>query len=276
MHRLAFALMVLAACGTTDDQRPTTVQYATEAILAPTCGAAQCHSTFKQARGDVFDTVEGARHSLVDNGLIQLDSRNYSKTDPTKVDFTTEPLIVWITQTDPFRRGIGRMPYDAPMPNADIDYLKRYIQAGAPGAACNPTLGNACKNTDLVTCTADWSFGTLVHACRPPNEDGCSAGGCVCGPDYGDCDMDPTNGCELQLNTDAKCGGCATTCMGDKHCAMFGQAHQCQCASGTDACNTMAPNTCIPLNTNQNCGACGHACTAPQTCQGAAGSEVCQ
>lgn len=278
MHRPALALVVLAACGTDEDLRPLTVQYATEAILGPTCGAAQCHSSFTQAKGDVFDTVEGARHSLVDNGLIQLDSARYSATEPTKIDVANEPLIVWISAIDPFRRGIGRMPYDAPMPNTDINYLKKFIQAGAPGAACDPDLSaTACNNTNLMTCTADWSFGALIHACKTPNEVGCSAGGCVCGVDFGDCDMDPTNGCELQLDMDARCGGCTTTCMGDKHCATFGQGHQCQCAAGSDVCNAATPNTCVPLDTNQNCGACGHACTgATPTCTLVSGAEVCR
>ncbi|MDB4953950.1 MAG: hypothetical protein JWO36_1519 [Myxococcales bacterium] len=275
MHRLAFALLVLAACGTDNDQRPLTVQYATEAILAPTCGAAQCHSTFTQANGVVLDTVEGARPTLA--ALIRLDSNFFSTKDPTKVDFTLEPLIVWITQTDPFRRGIGRMPYDAPMPNADIKYLERYIQAGAPGAACDPAVRFACDNTNLVTCDADWSFGAPAIACLPPNATGCQGGGCVCGPDYGDCDADPSNGCELQLSTDTSCGGCTTKCMGDKHCAAFGQGHLCQCADGSDVCDaTNAPNTCTPLNTVMHCGACGTQCTGTQTCKLVAGAQVCQ
>ena len=199
MHRLALALVVVAACGTDEDLRPLTVQYATEAILGPTCGAAECVTPRSPRRGATCSTRSRARRrSLVDNGLIQLDSMNFNATDPTKLDFSNEALIVWITTTDPFRRGIGRMPYDAPMPNTDINYLKKFIQAGAAGARWrNPALLMNCNNTNLVTCTPDWSFGAVVHACASPNETGCSAGACVCSTDFGDCDMDPTNGCEL-------------------------------------------------------------------------------
>lgn len=162
MVRRAWVLALLAACGTTTDDRPRTIGYITEAILAPTCGEAECHSTFRQSRNDVFDTVAGARRSLVDNGLILFDSPTF---DPAKPD--NAALIVWITQTDPYGLGIGRMPYDAPMPNADVNLLKEYIREGAPGAQCDPGLngGKACNNRELFSCTSDWNFGDLIQTC---------------------------------------------------------------------------------------------------------------
>jgi hypothetical protein len=172
MARCALALALLVACGTTRDDRPRTIQYVTEAILAPTCGAAECHSTFSQAKGDVFDTVTAARRSLVRNGLIDLDSSVNDPADPDNAQ-----LIVWITHTDPYGLGIGRMPLDAPMPNADVNLLKEYIRESAPGAQCDPdaTGGRACNNHDLHTCTKDWNFGDLVEAC--PGE--CASGVCL-------------------------------------------------------------------------------------------------
>ena len=173
MVRRALVLALLAACGTTTDDRPRTVEYITEAILAPTCGAAECHSSFAQNRNDVFDTVKAARRSLVDNGLIVFDSPSYDPANPDNAQ-----LIVWITQTDPNGLGIGRMPYDAPMPNEDVNLLKKYIREGAPGAQCDPdnTLSNsagyACNNRSVYKCTADWNFGELVQTC---------AGDCVGG-----------------------------------------------------------------------------------------------
>ncbi len=160
MVRRALVLALLAACGTTTDDRPRTVGYITEAILAPTCGEAECHSQFSQHRGYEFDTVKSSRRSLVDNGLIVFDSPNY---DPANPDNAL--LIIWITQTDPLGLGIGRMPFDAPMPNADVNLLKEYIREGAPGAQCDPELGNACNNHSLYTCTADWNFGDLLQTC---------------------------------------------------------------------------------------------------------------
>jgi hypothetical protein len=159
----ALALAGLAACGTTTDDRPRTIEYVTEAILAPTCGQAQCHSSFRQSRGDVFDTVVNARRSLIVNGLITFDSPQYDPAAPA-----TAQLIVWITQTDPNGLGIGRMPYDQPLPNEDVLFLERYIQEGAPGAQCDPDAnpaGLACNNHGVYKCTADWTFGDQIADC---------------------------------------------------------------------------------------------------------------
>ncbi len=156
--------LAVAACGTTTDDRPRTIEYVTEAILAPTCGQAQCHSTFRQARGDVFDTVAAARRSLIVNGLISFDSApQYDPSNPANAQ-----LIQWITQTDPLGLGIGRMPYDAPMPNEDVNFLELYIKEGAPGAQCDPdanAAGYACNNRAVYKCNADWTFGDLVTDC---------------------------------------------------------------------------------------------------------------
>jgi len=162
MVRLAWVLPLVAACGTTTDDRPRTIEYVTEAVLAPTCGAANCHSSFAQQRGDVFDTVEASRRSLVVNGLISFDSVQYDPADPDNAG-----LIIWISQTDPLGLGIGRMPLDAPMPNADVSFLKQYIKEGAPGAQCNPDAndGMACNNHTVYTCTKDWNFGDQVAVC---------------------------------------------------------------------------------------------------------------
>lgn len=164
--------LALAACGTTTDDRPRTIEYVTEAILKPTCGQPQCHSTFRQARGDVFDTVTAARRSLIVNGLISFDSVQYDPATPSGA-----LLIQWITQTDPLGLGIGRMPYDAPMPNEDVNFLELYIKEGAPGAQCNPDAnpaGTACDNRAVYKCNADWTFGDLVTQCASD----CIAGAC--------------------------------------------------------------------------------------------------
>lgn len=171
MSRLLWPLVLLGACGTTTDDRPLTVQYITEAILAPSCGAAQCHSTFAGNRFDIFDTVIGSRSSIVDNGLIVLDSQQYDPNTPQNA-----VLIQWLTQTDPQGLGIGRMPYDAPMPNEDVRLLEKWIQGGAKGAQCDPNLNNgmACNNTTLMKCGPDWNFSTVVQACPTS----CSGGVC--------------------------------------------------------------------------------------------------
>ncbi len=213
MHRLAYLAVALAACGV--DNRPKTVNYVTEAVLAPACGAAQCHSTFGQNGNDIFDTVIGARASLVDNGLISFDSGQYDPGNPTGAT-----LIHWLTDTDPFMAGIGRMPYDAPLPAEDLRFLEDFIAAKAPGAQCNPDfdLGYACDDFELKRCE-DWNFGAVVYSCKAPNETGCAIGKCQCATGlYGDCDGQVTDGCETRLNVDGNCGACGKTCAGGQSC----------------------------------------------------------
>ncbi len=186
MFRLAAAAVAVAAigCSTTDD-RPLTIEYLTENILAPTCGAAQCHSTFANNLGKRFDTVDGARYSLLasqtcggaNNYLVRLAQ---SPTDADDRDAPASSLFVtWLTTTDPQHCGIGRMPWDAPMANEDIAYIERWIQNGAIGAQCDPYVNNgfACDHDYLVPCL-DWSFAPRngPESMHCPN--GCSAGAC--------------------------------------------------------------------------------------------------
>jgi len=215
MVRLLGLALVVAACGTTDDNRPLEAQYVTAAVLAPTCGVAQCHSTWAQNKGDVFDTLDGMRRSIVNNGLVILDSLQFDPADPA-----SSALVTWVTKTDPFGLGIGRMPYDAPMPNEDVHFLEKWITgptkirddktpcsktlacpqgddicqyaspgdamgncvnitytAPAHGAQCNPAKGNACFGRQLYPCGSDWNFD-LGHPGQLCPSD-CSAGACL-------------------------------------------------------------------------------------------------
>lgn len=214
---IALAVTV-AACGSVDDNRPLDAQYVTAAVLAPTCGAAECHSTFTQAGPGttpyVFDTLVGMRRTIVENGLVVLDSNQFDPAAPAGA-----ALITWLTKTDPFQLGIGRMPYDAPMPNEDIHFLEDWIQGTvtettdgatcsgslacltpgatckipsgastgtcvtrtyknpAKGAQCNPKSfgGMACINKTLYQCGADWNVSTKLMECAGD----CAAGACL-------------------------------------------------------------------------------------------------
>ena len=212
MVRCVWLALLIAACGVDDDREYQDGRYITEAILAPTCGRAECHSTFVGAKGDVFDTLVGMRRSIVDNGLVELDSVQFDPADPSNA-----ALIQWVTKTDPFGLGIGRMPYDSIMPNSDVELLKKWItgptevrldETGcssttacvepsdtcdlttgqcvnttytypAQGAQCDPgqNHGMTCKGVDQYTCTADWNFGTFVQTCA--GDCSVATGGCL-------------------------------------------------------------------------------------------------
>ena len=135
-------LALLASCGTDVDDRSLNAQYVTEAILAPTCGAAECHSTFAEQYGYVFDTLAGARNTIVGQRLVAIDSTQFDPIDPD-----SSILILWLTSNDPLNLGIGRMPLDAVMPFEDISLLKEWIR-GVPSVRA----GTTCqKNVDCTT-----------------------------------------------------------------------------------------------------------------------------
>jgi hypothetical protein len=123
MYRLVLvaglALPALGACAQTDNDRPQTLTYLTEAILQPYCSQHVCHSSYARTSGYAFDTVSAARASLSQPGLV----------NPGEPE-TSLLYTVLI-------RGVQRMPYDTPLPDKDTELIKEWITNGADGLA-NP------------------------------------------------------------------------------------------------------------------------------------------
>jgi len=149
------------ACGVTDD-RPRTLEYITQTILEPTCAAAQCHSAFKREVGDEFDTVEATRQSIVVNGLV-------TPGDPNS--YLIQSLTIGVRSM--FGSNMVRMPFDAPMPDADVALIRAWIAEGARGAQCLANeQGNGCSITGtspnrvfhVVQCV-DGNIGPVVMDC---------------------------------------------------------------------------------------------------------------
>jgi hypothetical protein len=111
LRAVVVAAVTLAACSQTDNDRPRTVQYITEAILQPNCAQDVCHSSYARAKGYAFDTVAAARTSL---------AQLVSKPQP-------ESSLLYVVLT----RTIKRMPYDAPLPQKDIDLIFEWLTSGA-------------------------------------------------------------------------------------------------------------------------------------------------
>jgi hypothetical protein len=83
--------------------------------------------------------------------------------------------------------------------------------------------------------------GTCGRACGSAGTTmvACTAGACVptCDVTHGDCDGDPTNGCEAALNTAANCGGCGVSCANPTDNCCFEVAHNPgACVSSTFSC----------------------------------------
>ncbi|MBC7973571.1 MAG: hypothetical protein H7138_01205 [Myxococcales bacterium] len=116
MYRLVLvAAVATAACNPTDNNRPATLEYITEAILQPSCGQSVCHSTYKMESGYAFDTVEAARRSIKESSLVQ------------ESDSASSLLYNVLI------REVKRMPYDAPLLDKDVALIKQWIDDGAPG-----------------------------------------------------------------------------------------------------------------------------------------------
>jgi hypothetical protein len=115
MVRLFVASVVASAavmaCTQTDNDRPASVEYITEAILQPNCGQDVCHSSYRMEKGYAFDTIAVATRSL--RGIVS----------PCEPD---QSLLYQV-----LTRRIKRMPYDAPLPQKDIDLILLWIQKNA-------------------------------------------------------------------------------------------------------------------------------------------------
>jgi len=116
VRAMARAVLVVAlavsGCAQTDNDRPATIEYITEAILAPSCGQYTCHSSYRMEKGYAFDTVEAARRSLKLNLVV-----------PKDVEASQLNTVL--------TRQIKRMPYDSPLPDKDIALIQTWIMGDA-------------------------------------------------------------------------------------------------------------------------------------------------
>ena len=131
------------------------------------------------------------------------------------------------------------------------------------------TCSSACHPTGLPTPTA-CKLANAVSDCA-------GVGACEvaqCAPGHADCDHDPSNGCEADLESPASCGACGTTCAAGQVCSPGGCVTSCsppltQC---TDRCVNLAQDPA-------HCGGCSTACTASAgafpTCTGGSCGVAC-
>ncbi len=143
---------------------------------------------------------------------------------------------------------------------------------------CDGEFDNGCE-TNLES-DAD-HCGECTNACEFENAGSlCQAGRCVmgaCRPPYDDCDQDPQNGCETDLqDSNNHCGAC------DHPCTLPGASSSCrqgecaidQCDTGLADCNQTPGDGCeTDLQTDRShCGSCTNACPDGSRCE----SGVCE
>ena len=109
-------LAMVAGCGVATDDRPADFTYIVEAVLAPSCGTATCHSTLSKEADIAFDTVANAKLAFARRNLV--DPGNPSASEIIQV-------LQRPSDTD------KRMPPDGPIPNEYIDLISAWITAGA-------------------------------------------------------------------------------------------------------------------------------------------------
>ncbi|MFO0606731.1 MAG: fibrinogen-like YCDxxxxGGGW domain-containing protein [Polyangiales bacterium] len=175
--------------------------------------------------------------------------------------------------------------------NANCGMCGRACAAGQVCAAgsCGSSCGGgttACSGDCVNTMIDPANCGRCGNACRLANAsvNACSGGACVvggCNAGFGDCDSNPSNGCEVNVRgADANnCGGCAVRCAFPNAAATCaaGSCALGACNMGFANCDTNAANGC-EANTaadNANCGMCGRACAAGQVCSAGVCTSSC-
>jgi|GEM_PF-467101 len=142
----------------------------------------------------------------------------------------------------------------------------------APADGCEVTLG-----TSVLHCGACGRACVLANATAA-----CAGGSCTiarCDAGFGDCDGDPANGCEVDLNrTPAHCGRCGGACgavNGAAICA--GGACGITCSAAYGDCDGALANGCETQlsGSNAHCGRCNNACGAGFVCSAGACGSVC-
>lgn len=143
---------------------------------------------------------------------------------------------------------------------------------------CDQDGDNGCEATLDSTdhCGLCGAACTLANATTR-----CSEGACeldACKPGFGDCDTNPSNGCETSLKTLDNCGACNATCdpveNGVAGCAT-GDCGVGACVGPFGDCDEGAENGCEePLASNDHCGGCELSCE-PESAVGDCASGAC-
>lgn len=153
-------------------------------------------------------------------------------------------------------------------------------QCEEPSADCDGDPNNGCEvNTskDADNCGECGAACVSVHGTPTCSGAKCSI---TCDDGFGDCDENPSNGCERDLTRDVNhCGSCERVCEaanGTPWCA-DGVCGVSDCPPGLGDCNANADDGCeVDLaQDTENCGSCGSLC---ETANGAAAcsDSLCQ
>jgi hypothetical protein len=111
---LGLAPLVAAACTGDPAERPATWAYLHAAIVAPNCATSSCHTARVETAGVALDEPDEAYDALIERRFV----------------VPGDPASALMSLLEGVER--RRMPPDAPLPAADIELIRIWIEAGAP------------------------------------------------------------------------------------------------------------------------------------------------
>ncbi|MFO0660796.1 MAG: hypothetical protein U0165_13330 [Polyangiaceae bacterium] len=258
---------------------------AAELCLAGTCVMGSCNAGFLNCNGNNADGCEiNSNTSLANCGGCNLNCAfanagaqcltgncvmgscnagfkdcNGSNTDGCEININTSLA------------NCGGCNLNCDLANAAESCVNGACTLGACNAGyknCNNNPADGCEinsNTDVNNCGACGQLCDLANAAESCVNGTCTLGACSSG--FGNCNNNPTDGCETNLTNNASnCGACGTVCnlpnavagCTSSNCTVS------SCNAGFKNCNGIASDGCEINTTNDvnNCGGCGIVCSA--------------
>lgn len=146
------------------------------------------------------------------------------------------------------------------------------LQCAAGFGNCNSDRADGCElslSDSAASCGVCGRVCTATNAAPVCVASLCAVGSCNAG--FGDCDQEPTNGCEVDTRTEVNhCGQCGHVCQ-LPHASSRCEGSTCVvegCDAGFGDCDLQPPNGCETSLTADplQCGRCGLACGPQQIC----------
>jgi hypothetical protein len=162
--------------------------------------------------------------------------------------------------------------------------------AGCASALPCPAGQSCCDGACVDPASSDNHCGACGNRCALPNATSvCRDGRCAvgtCRDAWGDCDGDPTNGCETDLRGVDHCGACDRACPvrpgATAACDPIARTCFARCNVGFEDCNANPLDGCEAATADdvRHCGGCGRACRparASAACrEGRCAVEACE